>query len=468
MNKVPLTVALMTYNRGSTYLKEAIEGILNQTYEDFEFLILDNHSTDDTPSIVMGYDDHRIRYVRNAPGLTATFNGVSAMQIARGERLIITHDDDVMLPTLLEKQMALMDANPDITAVWTNVQVIDETGAQIQPYLIPKGEDRFYGLGEYIFRFPSEQLLPLPSALMLNLLKTPRILFADWYYFGGKRHAQKNSERHGGDDVLIPATLNTCGPVVFMNEPLLKYRRHGAQDTNEVHISIPILNTYKALHKLLNKVSAKVPDSNHSIPLLANYVARYTAQHELAHAESENLGFRRQAKLARLLERGLANVELNSEAIYPLLPLLVFAARQEQNAVVEKLCALLTTPDSSHAKAVHALSRWVVMRRRKLNLFAHIPQGASIAILGSAFIAALLIDEARGHAREVVCLDSKTSRQNRTMLGISIYGPDWLRHNDVDYVVLSSERDQENYLHKMIADLNPKAKVVSWKDLVTE
>ena len=84
---IPVTIALLTYNR-SGYLKEAIEGVLSQTYRNFEFLILDNGSTDDTPDVVLSIKDDRIRYVRNPPGYTAPFNGASAIKIARGERVI--------------------------------------------------------------------------------------------------------------------------------------------------------------------------------------------------------------------------------------------------------------------------------------------------------------------------------------------------------------------------------------------
>ncbi|MEG1681111.1 MAG: glycosyltransferase family A protein, partial [Stenotrophomonas sp.] len=101
---IPLTVALLTYNRPH-YLQLALRAIIEQTYADFELLVMDNGSTDHTPEVVLGFKDDRLRYVRNAPGHPASFNGTSAILIARGKRLLVTHDDDIMEPYMLQRQM---------------------------------------------------------------------------------------------------------------------------------------------------------------------------------------------------------------------------------------------------------------------------------------------------------------------------------------------------------------------------
>lgn len=465
MTPIPLTVALMTYNRAATYLRAAIEGVLAQTYTDFEFLILDNHSTDETPAVVLGYHDPRIRYVRNAPGYHALFNGISAMQLARGKRLIITHDDDLMTPSMLERQMALMDANPEITAVWTNVSVIDETGAQIQSHLISPGPDRIYERGEYLTRYPMEQLLPLPSTLMLDMTRTPRVIFSDEIY-RDKNRGERRPRTHGGDDVLIPALLNTRGSVVFLNEPLLKYRRHSGQDTHDVHISKPVLNTHKILYKLLRKFAHKIPGSAQSEALLGNYVVRYAAQDIIVNTRSPAPGKNAQKKLQELLAQGLAHTRKNPKALYPFLPLALFLAQREGNAAIAKVFEQLEAPDDAQSRAVHASYRWLLLRQKNKNILRHIPPGSRIAILGSALIAALLIQEARAHGLHAVCLDSKSNRQGQKILGVPIHAPNHLKEaKDIEYVVLSSEREQDDYLQQFIHSLRPDLKVVSWKNL---
>jgi len=281
-SSLPLTVALMTFNR-SAYLKEAIGGILAQTWQDFELLILDNASTDDTPEVVLGIRDERIRYVRNPPGFTAYFNGTSAIQIARGKRIIITHDDDVMHPTLLAKQMAMMEAHPGMTAVWTNTSVIDQAGNTIQAFSTPQGNDRIYGIGEFIARFPQENLLPLPSTLMFERARYPRKLIGQCYY--DRQRGKTQPRTHGGDDILFPAIMNTFGPVAFLNEPLLKYRRHGIQDGNRTHLSLGILNTYR----ILRRFAGKLPNKDEIVPLMESHLARFTAQHEVIHRSAPQL-----------------------------------------------------------------------------------------------------------------------------------------------------------------------------------
>ena len=89
-----VTVAIPTYNRAH-YLPEAIESVLAQTFQDFELLILDNASTDNTPELVKSFKDERIRYVRNQTNIGMFGNCNKALELARGEYVIIFHDDDI-------------------------------------------------------------------------------------------------------------------------------------------------------------------------------------------------------------------------------------------------------------------------------------------------------------------------------------------------------------------------------------
>ena len=124
---IPLTIALLTFNRKS-FLKESLFSIFQQTYRNFEIIVLDNHSTDGTPELILGLNDARLRYVRNAPGHDMLFNVMSAVQMARGERLLIFHDDDIMEPRMVERAMEAFGSHPSITGVWCNHSIIDEAG----------------------------------------------------------------------------------------------------------------------------------------------------------------------------------------------------------------------------------------------------------------------------------------------------------------------------------------------------
>ena len=459
---IPLTVALLTYNR-SHYLREAMEGILAQTYRDFEFLILDNGSTDDTPTVVLGFCDERIRYVRNPPGLEAQFNGISALKIARGERIVITHDDDVMQPEMLARQMATMNAHPGMTAVWTNTSTIDQDSNTIQERFTPQGNDRIYGTGEFIARFPSENLWPLPSTMMFERAKYPRQAIDRWYY--NRAQGKLLPDTHGGDDVLIPAMMNTFGPVAFLNEPLLKYRRHGIQDGNRTHLSLGILNTYR----ILRRFAGKLPEREQVVPVLDSHIARFTAQHEIIHTTAPQPTPAARAKLKKLFDKACGALERNSEAAPPLLPLRIFLSQTRKYG--DEIFRALAAPGEEHPTATHALFHWARMRQAGGNLLTALPAHSNIVILGSALVSALLINEARAHNLNVLCcIDSNITRQNLTMLGTPIRPPEWLTSQGkaVDYVILSSERDQDAYLHAFILGLNKNVTSLSWKDLALD
>lgn len=456
--RVPLTIALLTYNR-SHYLRQAIAGIQAQTWQDFEFLILDNGSTDDTHAVVLSFDDPRIRYVRNPPGFTAYFNGISAIRIARGERIIVTHDDDIMQPSMIAKQMAIMDAHPGMTAVWTNTSTIDQDGNSIQDYFTPPGNDRVYATGEFIARFPSENIWPLPSAMMFERAKYPRRMLDRWYYDASRGKQQPVT--HGGDDVLIPALMNTFGPVAFLNEPLLKYRRHGIQDGNCTHLSLGILNTYR----ILRRFAGKLPNKDEVVPLMESHLARFTAQHEVIHRSAPQLPRNTRGKLKKLFDKAQLAHPHAPMATIPLLPLRILLA---QTGYGTEVFEGLTAPGPEHPTAMHALFHWAKLRQTQKNLFAPLPEQTNIVILGSALVSALLINEARERGLNVLaCIDSNITRQHATMLGTPIHPPEWLKqHGDtVDYVILSSERDQDAYLHGFIRSLHQGVRSLSWKDM---
>ena len=122
-----VSVVMSVYN-GERYLNEAIESILAQTFRDFEFIIIDDGSTDSTPDILNSYDDDRIVLVHNEQniGLTRSLN--KGIQIARGNYLARQDADDVALPERLAAQVNFLDANPDVGVVGTWVAYIDENG----------------------------------------------------------------------------------------------------------------------------------------------------------------------------------------------------------------------------------------------------------------------------------------------------------------------------------------------------
>jgi len=124
-----VSVIVPVYN-GARFVGQTIESILAQQFRDFECIIVDDGSTDDTPAIIARYAaaDARIRLHRLSPnaGKIAAFN--AGFALARGRYIAITGADDISLPQRLWKGVNFLDAHPDIAAVGSWVDIIDGDG----------------------------------------------------------------------------------------------------------------------------------------------------------------------------------------------------------------------------------------------------------------------------------------------------------------------------------------------------
>jgi glycosyltransferase involved in cell wall biosynthesis len=120
----------LAVRNGAAYLREAIDSILAQTYADFELIICDNASTDDTEAIcrAAAAQDARVRYWRNPRNIGGTNNENLTITKARGEFFRLAAHDDKLAPDLLEKCVAVLDAQPDVVLCYSYVSEIDGGG----------------------------------------------------------------------------------------------------------------------------------------------------------------------------------------------------------------------------------------------------------------------------------------------------------------------------------------------------
>ncbi|MFH1712580.1 MAG: glycosyltransferase, partial [Candidatus Jacksonbacteria bacterium] len=114
INEKPNITVLMPVYNGEKYLKEAIESILNQTFVDFEFLIINDGSTDNSEKITKSYKDTRIKLINNEInlGLIKTLN--KGLDLANGKYIARMDQDDISLPNRLKIQVNFMDKHPEI------------------------------------------------------------------------------------------------------------------------------------------------------------------------------------------------------------------------------------------------------------------------------------------------------------------------------------------------------------------
>jgi len=104
----------MPAHNAVTYVRASVHSILNQTFSDFEFVIIDDASSDDTGDVVRQFRDSRIRYFRNEENLGVARTLNKGIDLAKGEYIVRADADDISLPGRIERQVKFMDAHPGI------------------------------------------------------------------------------------------------------------------------------------------------------------------------------------------------------------------------------------------------------------------------------------------------------------------------------------------------------------------
>jgi len=122
-----VSVIIPTYNRAHL-LTQAIDSVLAQTFKDFELIVVDNYSSDNTESVIKSYDDRRIRYFKNQNNGLVSVNRNYGIQKSRGEYIAFLDDDDLWLPEKLEKQVKLLDSNKELGLVYSDIHIIGSNG----------------------------------------------------------------------------------------------------------------------------------------------------------------------------------------------------------------------------------------------------------------------------------------------------------------------------------------------------
>ncbi len=134
-----ISVLMAVYN-GERYLEEALTSVLNQTFGDFEFLIVDDGSTDQTPRILVSLADTRVRVVRHdRVGLTRSLN--QGLSLARGEYVARQDADDLSLADRLKKQVAYLDSHSEVVLVGSGMTLITENRHPLRDYMYPSEHD---------------------------------------------------------------------------------------------------------------------------------------------------------------------------------------------------------------------------------------------------------------------------------------------------------------------------------------
>ena len=202
-----VTVLLPSYN-AERYLAEAVESILHQTFTDFEFLIIDDGSTDGALEILRRYaeQDPRIRLIaRENRGLVPTLN--EGLEKARAPLIARMDNDDVAMPDRFQKQVAFLDAHPEVVCLGSAFSHIDEAGRHLISLFPPESNNELQQLclaGHCPICDPTS-MFRREATLAVGGFRPEMVL---------------------AEDLDMWLRLGEVGELACLPEPLLKYRLH--------------------------------------------------------------------------------------------------------------------------------------------------------------------------------------------------------------------------------------------------
>jgi glycosyltransferase involved in cell wall biosynthesis len=220
-----LTIAIPTFNYGHL-LPDAVGSIMRQGLDDFEILIIDNASEDNTEEVVRSFENPRIRYIRNPSNLGACENGNRCLANSRGRYIKMLCADDVLLDGVLRKQLKVLETRPDVALVTCGYMPTD-SNLNIQGSWSP-----FPGShpGRRVINFCLSRMTNAvggPSNIMIRRTAAAGVVADASYRLLG--------------DLKFSLQLLEHGAYASIDEPGVLYRRHPNSDyaTNcppEVHV----------------------------------------------------------------------------------------------------------------------------------------------------------------------------------------------------------------------------------------
>lgn len=270
MNRITnqLSVCIPTYN-GAKYLGEAISSVLEQTLSDFELIIVDDCSTDNTEAVIRSFSDNRIKYFKNPVRLGLVGNWNRCLELANGQYICIFHQDDVMMPDNLTEKIKILEEYPNVGLVHSNVLQIDPEGKLIQEGWVVNPPSDHLGVSPGLKFFKTMLLGP-------NIVSCPSVVARRVCY-----------ERVGGFDARLPFTtdwemwlrLALFYDIGYLPQPLVKYRWH---ENNETHNFLGVRDlehAHRAKMLVLEKYAEFIPD----VEDLKAQVIKMHKQHVLDH-----------------------------------------------------------------------------------------------------------------------------------------------------------------------------------------
>lgn len=213
---IPISVVMPTYNTETEMLRQAVESILSQTFREFEFLIIDDGSTNESVDYLNSLRDERIRLIRNPVNLGITKSLNVGLKEAKGKYIARMDADDISLPTRFEKQYAYMEAHPDVILCGARVAFFKD----VPPPPVEKTGEARLDMDEYRIALLFENPGPYhPTAFFRH-----QSLLV--------HHLQYDESLVYAQDYGMWESISHFGQISVLQNVLLNYRWHDKQITS--------------------------------------------------------------------------------------------------------------------------------------------------------------------------------------------------------------------------------------------
>ena len=206
-----ISVVMPVYNM-EDFVSEAVESILNQSFVDFEFIIINDASTDDTKNILDSKKDSRIMRINNSFREGNYRSRNKGLDICKGKYVCVMDADDISCPTRLEKQYYFMENNPQYAAAGTDIKFFSENN-----FLTP------------FQRLRDEQKIKV-QLLQDNVCTHPSLILRQETLY--QYNIRYNEEFHYSADYYLMIDISRVGNITNIPEFLLFYRKHPKQITS--------------------------------------------------------------------------------------------------------------------------------------------------------------------------------------------------------------------------------------------
>jgi len=248
-----VSVIISTYD-GERFIAEAVKSVLSQTFRQFELIIVNDASSDDTLRILEGFDDERITILNNSTNLGIAASQNKAIASARGDYLALMDHDDISLSERLQVQVDFLDTHPEVGMVGSNCISIDENNTAKSVSAYPE-DDAFLKWHPLLYGCPF-----FHTSLMIRRSAMERV--------GG----YTGNYLFAGDYELISKLTDSC-VVANLKQPLVKWRMHNASTSNVNELRSLIMSSSTV------EVNISSEQANASISFLLNLQDSFYRRH---------------------------------------------------------------------------------------------------------------------------------------------------------------------------------------------